>query len=133
MCIYLLKCMFCRQHCIPLGVYHLTTTQLHNLQQKYIPTVLNKMGFPPTYAQAIVFGPTTHGGLGSIDLRIEQGIMIVIKIMRTMRTPGHGQDILRIFLKTFQHASGLSLPLLEFPINEHHTSKATITSTYGSF
>ena len=35
--------------------------------------------------------------------------------MQTLRTPGHGQDILRIFLRTFQHASGLSLPLLEYP------------------
>ena len=65
----------------PLGVCHLTTTQLHNLQKKYIPVVLNKMGFSTTYAQAIVFGPTTHGGIGSIDLRIEQGIMIVTEIM----------------------------------------------------
>ena len=41
--------------------------------------------------------------------------MIVIEIMRTLRTPGHGQDILRIFLRIFQHATGLSQPLLEYP------------------
>ena len=41
--------------------------------------------------------------------------MIVTEIIRTLRTPGHGQDILRIFLRTFQHVSGLSLPLLEYP------------------
>ena len=35
--------------------------------------------------------------------------------MRTIRTPGHGQELLRIFLRKFQHASGLSLPLLEYP------------------
>ena len=99
----------------PLGVCHLTNIQLHNLQKKYIPTVLNKMGFPRIYAQATIFGPTIHGGIDSIDLRIEQGIMIVTEIMRTLRTPGHGQDILHIFLKTFQHASGLSQPLLEYP------------------
>ena len=34
--------------------------------------------------------------------------------MRTLQTPGHGQDILRIFLRTFQHVSGLSLQLLEY-------------------
>ena len=65
----------------PLGVCHLSHTQLHNLQKKYIPIVLNKMGFPGTYAQAIVFGPITHGGIGSIDLRIEQRIMIVTEIL----------------------------------------------------
>ena len=73
------------------------------------------MGFPCTYAQAIVFGPITHGGIGSIDLRIEQGIMIVTEIIQTLRTPGHGQDILQIILGTFQHASGLSQQLLEYP------------------
>ena len=35
--------------------------------------------------------------------------------MQTLRTPGHGQDILRIFLQIFQYVSGLSLPLLEHP------------------
>ena len=85
----------------PLGVSHLTNTQLHNLQKKYIPTVLHKMGFPCTYPQAVVFGPATHGGIGSIDLRIEQGIMIVTEVMRTLRTPGHGQNILQIFLWTY--------------------------------
>ena len=112
---YPLECKFVAIIAFPLGVCHLTNTQLHNLQKKYIPTVLNKTGFPRTYAQAIVFDPTTHGGLGSIDLRIEQGIMIVTEIIQTLRTPGHGQNIRRIFLWTFQHASGLSLSLLEYP------------------
>ena len=96
----------------------MSTTQLHDLQKKYIPIALNKMGFPRTYPQAIVFGPTTHGGIGSINLRIEQSIMSFTEIIRTLRTPGYGQDILRIFLRIFlrmfQHASGLSLPLLEY-------------------
>ena len=34
--------------------------------------------------------------------------------MRTFCTAGYGQDILRIFLWNFQHASGLSKPLLEY-------------------
>ena len=41
--------------------------------------------------------------------------MIVTEIMRMLRTLGHGQAILRIFVRTFQHASGLSQPLLEYP------------------
>ena len=32
-----------------------------------------------------------------------------------MRTPAHSQDILRIFLRTFQHALGLTKTLLEYP------------------
>ena len=40
--------------------------------------------------------------------------MIVTEIKKIPRIPGHGQDILRIFLKTFQHPSGLSKPLLKY-------------------
>ena len=98
-----------------LGVSHLTNTQLDNLQKKYIPKMLNKMGFPCTYLQAVVFSPTTRGRIGSINLRIEQGIMIVIEVMRTLRTPGHGQNILGTFFLTYQHASGLSTPQLKYP------------------
>ena len=62
-----------------------------------------------------MFGPATYRENGSIDLQIEQGIMIINEIMRTMCTPGHSQDILQLFLRTFQHASNLSKPLLEYP------------------
>ena len=34
----------------PLGVCHIPNTQLHDLQEKYIPIVLNKMCFSCTYA-----------------------------------------------------------------------------------
>ena len=73
------------------------------------------MGFNRTYAHAIVFGPQSHDGMGRIDLRTEQGIMIINEVMRTTRLREHGQDILRIFLRTFQHALGLTKPLLEYP------------------
>lgn len=32
-----------------------------------------------------------------------------------MRTPGHGQEVLQILIRTFQHAFGLSKPLLKQP------------------
>ena len=99
-------------------------SQLHNLQKKYIPVVLNKMGFIHTYPQSIVFGPRSHGGIGAIDLTIEQGIMIIYEVMKTIKTPGHGQELLRIFLRKFQYTSGLSLPL--------HILKDNITYTYAT-
>ena len=114
-----LELSLCLQHIIisyPLGVCHQTDSQLHNLQKKYIPVALNKLGFVHTYAQSIVFGPRFHGGIGTIDLTIEQGIMIIYEVMRTIRTPGQGQELLRIFLRKFQHTSDLSLLLLEYPV-----------------
>ena len=32
-----------------------------------------------------------------------------------IRTTEHGQELLRTFLRKFQHVSGLSLPLLQYP------------------
>ena len=47
------------------------------------------MGFVRMYSQAIVLGPRIHGGIGIIDLTIEQGIMIICEVIQAMRTPGH--------------------------------------------
>ena len=116
-CIYSLEFVFCGNHCVSswrLSPYHNPVAQL---TKEVNPNSSEQDGFPKhiAYAQAIVFGPTTHRGIGSISLRIEQGIMIVMEIMQTLRTPGYGQDILRIFLKTFQHVSGMSQQLLAYP------------------
>ena len=89
--------------------------RLHSLQKAYVPAVLNKMGFSRTYAQAMVFGPRSHGAIEGIDLRSEQGIQIIDNLMRTLRTPGNGQSMVKVFLITFQHVSGCQLPLLQYP------------------
>jgi hypothetical protein len=58
----------------PLSMCHLSQNQLHDLQKKYIPTLMNKIGIARTHAHVLVFGPTSYGGIGCNDLRIEQGL-----------------------------------------------------------
>jgi hypothetical protein len=99
----------------PLSMCHLSLHQLHELQKKYIPTLMNKLGIARTHAHVLVFGPRAYGGIGCNDLRIEQGLDAVQNLMRQLRTPGYGKQLATIFLRTFQHASGLSLPLLQYP------------------
>ena len=99
----------------PLGMCHLSTHQLHDLQEKYIPTLMNKIGIVRTHAHVLVFGPRSYGGIGYNDLRTEQGLDAVQNLLRQLRTPGYGKQIATIFLQTFQNASGLSQPLLEYP------------------
>jgi hypothetical protein len=99
----------------PLSMCHLSQHQLHDLQKKYIPTLLNKISIARTHAHALVFGPRAYGGVGCNDLRIEQGLDAVQNLIRQLRTPGYGKQLATIFLRTFQHASGLSKPLLEYP------------------
>ena len=99
----------------PLSMCHLSQHQLHDLQKKYIPTLLNKIKIARTHAHALVFGPRSYGGVGCNDLRIEQGLDSVQNLIRQLRTPGYGKQLAEIFLRTFQHASGLSKPLLQYP------------------
>jgi hypothetical protein len=99
----------------PLSMCHLSTHQLHNLQKKYIPTLLSKIGIIRTHAHALVFGPRLFGGIGCNDLRIEQGLDATQNLIRQLRTPGYGKQLAIIFLRTFQNASGMSLPLLQYP------------------
>jgi hypothetical protein len=79
--------------------------QLHSLQQKYIPALLNNL----------VFGTRAYGGVGCSDLRIEQGLAAIENIVRQLRTPGYGRDITTVFLKWIQHLPWLSQPLLQYP------------------
>jgi hypothetical protein len=99
----------------PLSMCHLSQHQLHDLQKKYIPTLMNKLGIARTHAHVLVFGPRAYGGIGCNDLRIEQGLDAVQNMIRQLRTPGYGKQLATIFLRTFQNASGLSLPLLQYP------------------
>jgi hypothetical protein len=58
----------------PFSMCHLSKHQLHDLQKKYIPTLMNKIGIGRTHVYALVFGPRSYGGIGCNDLRIEQGL-----------------------------------------------------------
>ena len=49
------------------------------------------------------------------DLCIEAHIGGIENIIRTLRTPGQGQEIVKRFLVTFQIASGLSKPIFQYP------------------
>jgi hypothetical protein len=101
---------------------HLSQHQLHDLQKKYIPTLLNKLKIVRTHAHALVFGPRSYGGIGCNDLRLEQGLDATMNLIRQLRTPGYGKQLATIFLRTFQHASGLSQTITTVSVNESTTS-----------
>ena len=48
-------------------------------------------------------------------MRIEAGLAAIDTIVRTLRTPGHGQSIMKYCLKRWQHVSGMTHPLLQYP------------------
>jgi hypothetical protein len=96
----------------PLSMCHLSQHQLHDLQKKYIPTLLNKLGIARMHAHALVFGPRSYGGIGCNDFCIEQGLDAIQNLIRQLRTPGCGKQLAVIFLRSQQNASGKSKSLL---------------------
>jgi hypothetical protein len=99
----------------PLTMCHLSQHQLHDLQKKYIPILMNKIGIACTHAHVLVFGPRSYGGIGCNDLRLEQGLDAIQNLTRQLRTPGYRKQLATIFLRTQQNASGTSKPLLQYP------------------
>jgi hypothetical protein len=61
----------------PLSMCHMSPPQLHNLQKKYIPVLLNKIGIIRTHPNSLVFGTRAYGGVGCSDLWIEQGLAAI--------------------------------------------------------
>jgi exonuclease III len=107
--------VFLRSVGYPLGVCHLTDSQLDSLQGSMITTTLKKMGYNSRMSRAVVFGPTKYGGLDFRDLRIEQGVESLRLLMRHLRFPGQPQQMALITLDRLQHNSGLGTFLLESP------------------
>ncbi len=107
--------VFLRSVGYPLGVCHLTASQLENLQGPMVATTLKKMGYNSRMRRDVVYGPSKYGGLDFRDLKIEQGVDSLRLLMRHLRTPGQPQQMILVTLDRLQHNSGLGTPLLEDP------------------
>ena len=99
----------------PLPACHLSEAQLHKLQSPYTAVLCNKLHLNRHHSRELLFGPVDFGGLRAIDLRIEAGISGIETIIRNLRTPGTAQSIVLLFLQTWQHTSGLTKPLMQYP------------------
>jgi hypothetical protein len=89
--------------------------KLRKLQSPAICAVLNQLGFNSRTARAVVFGPCMHGGLALRDLPVEQGITILIMIIRHLSAATPQGRLLIITLDWWQHVIGTSYALLDNP------------------
>ena len=60
---------------------------------------MNKIHLTSNYDRRVVFGAKQYGGIGCIDMRVEAGLEAISTIVRNLRTPGHGQSIIKVFLQ----------------------------------
>jgi hypothetical protein len=108
--------VFLRSVGYPLGVSHLSPSQLDNLQRPMVSITLQKMGYTRSLSRAIAFGPSRYGGLDFRDLRTEQGLDQIQLVMRHLRTKdSQAGKLLRITLASLQMSAGVGFPLLQRP------------------
>jgi hypothetical protein len=112
--------IFYRTICIPSISYSLaigtfTEKQTHALQGSLTQATLNGLGYNRKTPAAIVYGPTSLGGIGMRHIFAEQGTMqaqIVIQHLRSFTQLG---ATIVIQLNWAQIVSGRGTPILEIP------------------
>jgi hypothetical protein len=105
---------------IPQMTYTLCLTahsakKLRKLQSKALRATLNKLGFNRNTPHAVAFGPCIRAGLSMRDLPTEQGIALLLIIIRHLRSHTAQTKILLIALSWWQLVMGTSFSLLAHP------------------
>ena len=73
------------------------------------------MVFNCCHSRNLLFEPDNLRGIGAYDLRIEARLSGVETIVRNIRTSGNTKSIILLFLCTYQHVSGVTKSLMEYP------------------
>ena len=96
----------------PLGVTCFTSQQCKQIQSKYLPTFLSKMGINRATATAVRHGPLHLGGFDIFNLETEQGVMATKMILSHTRKDDEVGKMLQISCDHLQLQAGVSWPVL---------------------
>jgi len=99
----------------PLAATTFNSKECNRIMSTYIPTILQKMGFPRNFPLAVAFGSKSDGGLGLHDPQVEQGLRQVAFFVGHTKQGGRTADLLIQTLPWCQHIAGVSWRLLEQP------------------
>jgi len=64
--------------------------------------------------KAVIYAPTTHGGLGLKHLESEQGIQQVNQVLKHLRSNTTLGTLIQTTIQAHQIHAGISQPILEF-------------------
>lgn len=87
-----------------------TTSQLNELQKKFIYLLLPKMSLNRHTPRAVIYAPITCGGRGLADLRLEQFLLHFRTNLGHMRRKDNAGKALIATMQATQIESGLSIP-----------------------
>jgi hypothetical protein len=86
---------------------------LENIQKPIITLVLSRIGFNSHMPREVVFAPIHFGGLGLLDLTVEQGLSQVLFILSQVRGDTTTSATIFILLETYQTVTGIDMNPLE--------------------
>jgi hypothetical protein len=97
------------------AVCSFTRTELMNLQTAPVRSTLARLGFNHNISRDIVFESTLYGGIGMLDLFVEQGIAQLQLLVRHLRAKTTQGNLMLIGLSWWHLVAGYSAPLWNNP------------------
>jgi len=86
---------------------------MEKAQSMTTPLILSKMGYNRNMPKAVVYAPSTHGGLGFKHLHTERGLQKVLQVLKHLRTSTTLGKLLDITIKAYQIQAGIKNHILE--------------------
>ena len=108
------------RYCLPVTLF--TWNELHEIQKLFIYLLLLKLGLNCHSPREAIYGPTSWGGRGLLDLRLEQPILHINTTIGHMRNKDGAEKSIIVNLHGHQIVSGLSKPFFNMTQINYHTS-----------
>jgi hypothetical protein len=109
----------------------LDSSFLDNVQCPIICLVLAKMGFNHHMPQEVALAPLHFGGLGLLDLVVEQGIAQVLFVLGHIRSTSDPSHTILILLETYQLSAGSDDNPLEATVSCDYIDSPWVHSIQG--
>jgi len=97
----------------PFPATTLTCKTLEKAQLMTTPMILSKMGYNQNMPKAVVYAPSTHGGIGMKNLHTEQGLAKVLQVLKHIQAKTTLGTLLTITIQAYQLQAGISRNVLE--------------------
>jgi len=107
------KTIFLPMITYPLPATTLTKNILNQAHSMTTPIILSKLGYNRNMPKAVVYTPTSHGGIGLQNLHTEQGIQQTLHIIKHLHDHTHLGSFTKVTIKAHQIYTGISKPILE--------------------
>lgn len=106
--------------------------QCHQLQTKYLPYALSKMGINRTTATAVRHGPSRYGGMEVVNLETEQGVIHTKLLLSHLLKQDKVGQMLYTSLEHLQLQAGVSWPVLSRPgyQQRHYVDPCYVSHTW---